>query len=208
MGRKKGMTRVFDEDGNAIACTVIQLEPNIAVQIKTKETDGYDAVQLAANKVAPSKKRRVSKPLVGHFAKAKVEPHKHLKESSLVNGEEVAVGQEFTVAYFTEATLVDVTGVSKGKGFQGVIKRFHFAGGPAAHGSGFHRHMGSTGMRSTPGEVFKGKKMPGHMGSERKTVENLKVIRIDEEANRILVKGAIPGARDGLVYVRKSVKKG
>ena len=206
MGRKKGMTRIFDENGNVVVCTVIQLEPNVVTQVKSKETDGYEAIQLAAHLISPSKKRNVSKPLIGHFARAKVEPRKNILESRVASSEH-EVGQEITVDYFNGVTFVDVTGVSKGKGFQGVQKRFNFRGGPAAHGSGFHRHMGSTGMRSTPGRVFKEKKMPGHMGNEKVTVENLKVVQVNAETNTLLVKGAVPGANSGLLYVRKSVKK-
>ncbi len=207
MGRKKGMTRIFDEDGSVVVCTVIQLEPNTVTQVKTKETDGYQALQLAAHKVPSSKKRNVSKPLVGHFAKANVEPCRDILESRMADVDGYEVGKEITVDHFADVTFVDVTGTSKGKGFQGPIKRHNFRGGPAAHGSGFHRHMGSTGMRSTPGEVFKGKKMPGHMGSERVTVENLRVVRVNAETNTLLVKGAVPGAKKGLLYVRKSIKK-
>jgi len=207
MGRKKGMTRIFDENGNVVVCTVIQLEPNVVTQVKTKETDGYVALQIAAHQVSSSKKRNVSKPLLGHFAKAKVEPCRDICESRIADVSEYEAGKELTVEYFSEVVFVDVTGMSKGKGFQGPIKRHNFKGGPAAHGSGFHRHMGSTGMRSTPGEVFKGKKMPGHMGHERVTVENLKVVKVNPETNTLLVKGAVPGAKKGLLYVRKSIKK-
>lgn len=207
MGRKKGMTRIFDENGNVIVCTVIQIEPNVVTQVKTKEIDGYDAIQLAAHQISASKKRNVSKPMLGHFAKAKVEPRRDICESRITETGEYEAGKELAVDYFSEVVFVDVTGVSKGKGFQGPIKRHNFKGGPAAHGSGFHRHMGSTGMRSTPGEVFKGKKMPGHMGHERVTVENLKVVKVNPETNTLLVKGAVPGANKGLLYVRKSMKK-
>lgn len=207
MGRKKGMTRIFDENGNVVVCTVIQLEPNVVLQVKTKENDGYEAIQLAAHQISSSKKRNVSKPLLGHFAKAKVEPRKNISESRSDEIGEYEMGKEISVDYFAEVAFVDVTGMSKGKGFQGPIKRHGFKGGPAAHGSGFHRHMGSTGMRSTPGEVFKGKKMPGHMGHERITVENLKVIKVNPETNTMLVKGAVPGAKKGLLYVRKSIKR-
>jgi len=207
MGKKKGMTRVYDEKGNLIVCTVIVAEPNVIVQIKDKEKDGYQAVQLGAVKVPENKKKNLSKPLVGHFAKAKVEPRRHLLESRIENTQEYQPGQEIGVDYFNGTDFVDVSGTSKGKGFQGVIKRHNFAGGPGSHGSGFHRSAGSTGMRSTPGRSLPGIKKEGHMGSEKVTTENLRVIRIDAEKQVILVKGAVPGAKDSLLYIRKSVKK-
>ena len=207
MGKKKGMTRVYDEKGNLIVCTVIVAEPNVIVQIKDKEKDGYQAVQLGAVKVPENKKKNLSKPLVGHFAKAKVEPRRHLLESRIENTQEYQPGQEIGVDYFNGTDFVDVSGTSKGKGFQGVIKRHNFAGGPGSHGSGFHRSAGSTGMRSTPGRSLPGIKKEGHMGSEKVTTENLRVIRIDAEKQVILVKGAVPGAKDSLLYISKSVKK-
>jgi len=206
MGKKRGMARLFDEKGNAIVCTVIEAHPNVITQVKTKETDGYQAVQLGAQPVSASKIRRVRKPNKGHFAKAKVEPHRHLSESRIGEGEEYAVGQTIGLDYFAETAFVDVTGVSKGKGYQGVMKRHNFAGGPGAHGSGFHRHAGSTGMRSTPGRCLPGTKMAGRMGGERVTTEMLRVLKIDLEKGVILVKGAVPGSRGGLVYVRKAMK--
>ncbi len=207
MGKKKGMTRVFDETGNLIVCTVIAAEPNIIIQVKNKEKDGYQAVQLGAIKVPESKKKKVSKPLIGHFARAKVEPRRHLLESRIENPEEFQLGQEIGIDYFADAEFVDVCGTSKGKGFQGVIKRHNFSGGPGSHGSGFHRTAGSTGMRSTPGRSLPGVKKAGQMGSQKVTVENLKVISVDAEKQVILVKGAVPGAKDSLLYIRKSVKK-
>ncbi|NGX58900.1 MAG: 50S ribosomal protein L3 [Chlamydiae bacterium] len=207
MGIKKGMTRIFDEKGESIVCTVIEAEPNVVVQVKEQAKDGYVAVQMGAEKVPSSKVKNVSKPLKGHFAKANVEPRRHLKESHLSEGEEYATGQEVGVEYFAQDTYVDVTGTSKGKGFQGVMKRHGFSGGPAAHGSGFHRTAGSTGMCSNPGRTLPGLKMAGHMGNERKIVEGLKVIRVDQEKKIILVKGAIPGCKGGLVTIRKSTKR-
>jgi len=197
---------VFNEKGERIVCTVIAAEPNIVVQLKTAEKDGHAAVQMGAIKVSSSKLRRVTKPRKGHFAKANVEPRRHLADSSISEGEEYTLGQEIGVEYFSEIAFVDVTGVSKGKGFQGVIKRHGFSGGPAAHGSGFHRTAGSTGMCSNPGRTLPGLKMAGHMGAEQVTIENLPVVKVDRERNLMLVKGAIPGARGGLVYVRKSKK--
>lgn len=204
-GRKVRMSRVFDEKGNLIPCTVIALEKNIVVQVKTEAKDGYQAYQLGAEMVTPAKKRNVHKPLVGHFAKAKVEPRKFLSESKVK--ETYEVGQEFGVEYFAETVFVDVTAHSKGKGYQGVMKRHNFAGGPASHGSGFHRHGGSTGMRTTPGRCLPGVKMAGHMGHEQVTQENLKIVKIDAEKGLILVKGAIPGHSNAIVTIRKSVKK-
>jgi len=207
MGKKKGMTRLFDEKGNSIVCTVIEAEPNVVVQLKNKEKDGYTAVQMGAVQVSAPKVKNVKNPLKGHFAKAKVEPRRHLAESRVAETKEYTLGQEVGVEYFDEVTFVDVTGTSKGKGFQGVMKRHGFKGGPAAHGSGFHRTAGSTGMCSNPGRTLPGLKMAGHMGNEQITVEGLKVIKIDQGRKVILVKGAIPGARGGLVYIRKSVKR-
>lgn len=207
MGKKKGMTRVFDETGNLIVCTVIAAEPNIIIQVKSMERDGYQAVQLGAIKVPENKKKNITKPLVGHFARAKVEPRRHLLESRIENADEYQLGQEIGVDYFSDTEFVDVCGTSKGKGFQGVIKRHNFAGGPGSHGSGFHRAAGSTGMRSTPGRSLPGVKKAGQMGSQKVTTENLRVVSIDSEKQIILVKGAVPGAKNSLLYVRKSVKK-
>lgn len=207
MGKKRGMVRLFDEKGNHVVCTVISAEPNIITQIKDKESDGYTAVQLSAFKVKPSKVRNVKKPRAGHFAKASVEPRQKSVETRVGSAEGYQVGQEVSVAQFADVAFVDVTGVSKGKGFQGVIKRYHFAGGPASHGSGFHRHGGSTGMRSTPGRCLPGQKKAGRMGNEVVTTQNLRVVKIDEEKQVILVEGSIPGARDGVVYISKAVKK-
>ena len=207
LGKKKGMTRVFDENGNLVVCTVIEAEPNVVVQLKNQETDGYQAIQLGGIKVPDSKKKNVTKPLIGHFAKAKVEPRRHLLESRVENLDEYEAGKEIGLDYFSETEFVDVIGTSKGKGFQGVMKRHGFAGGPAAHGSGFHRTAGSTGMRSTPGRCLPGRKMAGQMGSKRSISMNLKIVKIDAEKHVLLVKGAVPGSRNSLVYIRKSIKK-
>jgi large subunit ribosomal protein L3 len=207
MGKKRGMTRVFDENGNHVVCTVISAEPNIITQIKRQESDGYEAVQISAFKVKPSKVRNVSKPLKGHFAKAGVEARAESAETRVDSAEAFKVGDEVSVSQFTDVQYVDVTGVSKGKGYQGVIKRHHFAGGPASHGSGFHRHGGSTGMRTSPGRCLPGQKKAGRMGNEKVTLQNLRVVRIDEGKQVILVEGAIPGARGGTVFIRKSAKK-
>src|SRR5581483_3319466 len=207
MGKKRGMTRLFDESGNHVVCTVISAEPNVISQIKNKDKDGYEAVQLSAFKVKPSKAKNVSKPLRGHFAKAGIEARGSIVESRVSSVEEFQVGQEIGVSYFADVAYVDVQGISKGKGHQGVIKRHHFAGGPASHGSGFHRHGGSTGMRSSPGRCLPGQKKSGRMGGENVTTQSLRVVMIDEQKQVIVVEGAVPGARNGLVYITKAIKK-
>jgi large subunit ribosomal protein L3 len=207
MGKKQGMTQLFDEKGNRIVCTVISAEPNIIAQVKRKDKEGYEAIQLAAFKVKPSKVRNVTKPLRGHFAKAGVESRDHCMESRFDSVEEYQAGQEVGIGYFADTVYVDIQGVSKGKGYQGVMKRYHFAGGPASHGSGFHRHGGSTGMRSTPGRCLPGQKKAGRMGGEKVTLQNLRIVRIDEEKQWIIVEGAVPGARGGLVCITKAIKK-
>jgi large subunit ribosomal protein L3 len=204
MGKKIGMTRLFDKDGNLIVCSVIFAEPNVVAQIKRQETDGYNAVQLAA--IKQPKAKNVSKARKGHFAKAGIEARRHLAETRVEKVEQFTLGQEIDVTHFPEKTFVDVRGESKGKGHQGVIKRHNFAGGPAAHGSGFHRHGGSCGMRTSPGRCLPGQKKSGHMGDETVTVQNLEVIKVDAEKKVLIVKGAIPGSRGGLVYVWKAKK--
>lgn len=207
-GKKKGMTMRFDDQGNQIVCTVILAEPNVVAQIKSSQgKDSYNAIQLAAYKVKSSKLKNVSKPLQGHFSKAKIEPRFGLKESRVENVEDFHIAQELNIGYFSEIKYVDVSGTSKGKGHQGVMKRHNFAGGPASHGSGFHRHGGSTGMRSTPGRCLPGQKKSGRMGNEMVTTQNLRVVKVDLEKNVILVEGAVPGPRNGLVYISKAKKK-
>lgn len=203
MGKKEGMTQVFDTEGNVVPCTAISIEENCVVQIKNVATDGYDAVQLGSVK---TKKIR-SKPMLGHFKKANIEPRRHLKESRLSSGENFTVGQEIGADYFEVGEEIDVTGISIGKGYQGVIKLHGFAGGPGAHGSGFHRHAGSTGMRSSPGRCLPGGKRASRMGGDKVTVQSLKVIAIDKERKLVLVKGAIPGFVGGLVYLSKAHKQ-
>ncbi len=211
MGRKRGMTQVFDDKGNVIAATVIEVEPNVISQIKTKETDGYNAIQLSFEKVIVKDPRtlarRSTKPMRGHFAKASVEPRKHLIESRVDAVNDFTLGQEISIELFAEQAFVDVTGTSKGKGYQGVMKLHNFAGGPASHGSSFHRHAGSTGMRTTPGRCFPGGKRASHMGHEQKTVQNIEVVRVDGAENVIIVKGQVPGPVNGLVYISSAVKK-
>lgn len=206
-GRKKGMTKIFDKEGNVVVCTVLLVEPNIVAQVKTKEVDGYKALQLAALPLSASRKKNLGKPVLGHFASKKVEPMYLLHESRIENTEDYKSGDAVDVDYFEQVKFVDVTATSKGKGFQGVIKRYGFAGGPGAHGSGFHRHSGSTGMRTTPGRTFPGKKMAGHMGNVRVTTQSLAVVQVDKENHVILVKGSVPGPKNGIVVIQKSVKK-
>lgn len=211
MGKKRGMIQYFDETGNAIVGTVIEAEPNVIAQIKTKESDGYNAIQLGFEKIQVSDKRtmekRVSKPLRGHFQKNSIEPRRYLSEARVDNVTEYSLGQEITVSAFVENEYVDVMAQSKGKGFQGVMKLHGMSGGPASHGSGFHRHAGSTGMRSTPGRCLPGGPRASHMGDDRITVQNLKVVMVNPEENVIIVQGSVPGPRNGLVYISQAVKK-
>lgn len=198
-GRKIGMTQIWDENDNLVPVTVIQAEPNKVCQVKTAATDGYEAVQLGFGTI---KEKKVNKPYGGHFAKLGTEPTRYLREVRVENASEYHVGDLQTVASFADVKAVDVQGTSKGKGFAGVIKRYGFAGGPGGHGAHFHRAPGSIGQCATPSRVFKGVRLPGHMGCDTVTVRNLKIMRIDEEQNLILVKGAIPGSKNGIVRVR------
>lgn len=198
-GKKIGMTQVFDEDDRVLPITVIQAEPNKICQVKTGDTDGYEAVQLGFGTIKESK---VNKPMAGHFKKQGVDPTRYLREVRVDTASEYQVGDEVTVANFAEAKKVDVTGTSKGKGFAGVMKRYNFGGGPGGHGSHFHRAPGSVGQCATPSRVFKGLKLPGHMGCETVTTKNLSVVKIDEDQNLILVKGAVPGGKNALVRIR------
>jgi large subunit ribosomal protein L3 len=211
MGKKRGMTQLFDEKGNVIACTVIEIEPNVVVQVKTVQKDGYNAIQLGHDTVTTKDERtvakRVTKPLRGHYAKAGVTPRRRLTETRVASNESYTMGQEFGVDTFAAESFVDVMAMSKGKGYQGVMKLHNFAGGPAAHGSSFHRHAGGTGMRSTPGRCLPGGKRASHMGYDRKTVQNLKVVKVLPEAGVIIVKGAVPGPRNGVVCVSSAIKK-
>jgi large subunit ribosomal protein L3 len=198
--------QAFDDKGNIVVCTVIHAEPNVITMVKDESKDGYQAVQLSAEKLSPSKARNAGKPRSGFFAKINVQPRRYSKESRTSTSSDYSVGTEIGVEHFADCRYVDVSGVSKGKGHQGVIKRHNFSGGPAAHGSGFHRHGGSCGMRSTPGRCLPGQKKSGHMGSEKLTVQNLKIVKIDQEKQVILVEGAVPGARGSLVYISKAKK--
>ena len=202
LGKKRGMTQFFDKNGHQVPCTVIEVESNFIVQIKKESTDGYNAIQIAAE----NKKKNISKPIKGHFDKAKVETCKYLFEERVESVENFTVGQELKME-FGIGEYVDVMGTSKGKGFQGVMKKYGFSGGPAAHGSGFHRHAGSTGMRSTPGRCFKGGPRASRMGGERKTIESLEVLEVDSENNMIVIKGSIPGNKGSVVFITKAKKK-
>ena len=198
-GKKLGMTQVFNEEDRVLPVTVIQAEPNRICQIKTAKTDGYEAVQLGFGAI---KERKVNKPMAGHFKKQGVEPVRYLREVRVEAAGEYAIGDEVTVANFAEAKKVDVTGTSKGKGFAGVIKRHNYSGGPGGHGSHFHRAPGSIGQCATPSRVFKGLRLPGHMGCDTVTTKNLEVVRVDEDQNLILIKGAVPGGKNALVRIR------
>ncbi len=198
-GKKVGMTQLFDEDGKVIPVTVIEAEPNKVCQVKTTATDGYEAVQLGFGAIKPNK---VNKPMAGHFAKQGAEPVRYLREVRVEDAAEHTVGEEVTVANFNEVKLVDVTGTSKGKGFAGVMRRYNFGGGPGGHGAHFHRAPGSVGQCASPSRVFKGVRLPGHMGCDTVTTKNLEVIRVDEDANLILLKGSVPGGKNGVVRVR------
>ncbi|CAM2801632.1 50S ribosomal protein L3 [Vibrio sp. UCD-FRSSP16_10] len=204
VGRKVGMTRVFTEEGVSIPVTVVEVESNRVSQVRTLEVDGYSAIQITAGS---KKANRVSKPEAGHFAKAGVEAGRGLWEFRLENGEEFEVGAELNVELFNEVKKVDVTGTSKGKGFQGAIKRWNFSTQDMTHGNSLsHRAPGSIGQCQTPGRVFKGKKMAGHMGAERVTTQNLEIVRVDAERNLLLIKGAVPGSIGGNVIVKPAVK--
>lgn len=204
-GIKAGMTRIFDQNGNHVPVTVVKLIPNVISQVKTVEKDGYTAYQVAYNEKRES---LATSPVKGHLKKANIE--KHLSELSEVKVSEVssdAVGKECSLDLFPVSTYVDVTGESKGKGFAGVMKRWNFQGGPAAHGSHFHRRPGSIGCRATPARVFANKKLPGHLGVETSTVQNVQVVEVNLEAGYMLLKGSIPGSKNGFVRVAKAVKK-
>ena len=203
IGKKLGMTQIFDEQGKVIPVTVIEAGPCVVAQVKTVETDGYNAIQLGFGDVKESK---INKPEKGHFAKSKLTPKKHLREFRLDSVENINVGDELKADTFTAGDQLDIQGTSKGKGFQGVIKRHGQSRGPMGHGSMYHRRPGSMGPTSTPGRVFKGKKLPGHMGSQTITIQNLEVVRVDLDKNVILVKGSVPGAKGSILKVKSSVK--
>ena len=203
IGRKVGMTQIFDENGNVIPVTVIEAGPCPVVQVKTVETDGYNAVQLGFGAI---KDKKVNKPEKGHFTKVKVAPVKHLREFRLEDVSNVKPGDEIKADIFQAGESVDIQGTTKGKGFQGVIKRHGQHRGPMGHGSMYHRRPGSMGSTSTPGRVFKGKKLPGHMGVQKVTIQNLDVVRVDMDKNVILVKGSVPGVKGAILKIKSSVK--
>lgn len=204
IGRKEGMTRVFTEDGKSIPVTVIQVEPNRVTQVKTLATDGYTAIQVTTGTRRAS---RVNKAQQGQFSKAGVSAGRGFWEFRTSDNEEFSLGQELTVEVLSDAKKVDVTGTSKGKGFAGAVKRWNFRTQDATHGNSLsHRVHGSTGQNQTPGRVFKGKKMAGHLGNERVTVQSLELVRVDVERGLLLVKGAVPGATGGDLIVKRAVK--
>ena len=203
IGKKVGMTQIFDENGAVIPVTVVEAGPCTVAQVKTVETDGYDAVQLGFGEV---KDKHINKPEKGHFAKANVTAKKHLREFRLDSIEGIKVGDELKADVFAAGEKIDVQGTSKGKGFQGVIKRHGQHRGPMGHGSMYHRRPGSMGATSTPGRVFKGKKLPGHMGVQTVTIQNLDVVRVDMDKNVILVKGSVPGAKGSILKIKSAIK--
>ena len=204
LAKKLGMTELFNEQGRAVAVTVLEAGPCVVTQVKDSKIHGYQAVQVAFE---PVKEKKLSKAELGHLKKAGAPAFRHLREFRLTpNGEPYTVGQQLTVEVFKEGELVDVTGTSIGKGFQGGVKRWHWKGGPKTHGSMSHRSPGSIGSTTSPGRVFKGHHLPGHMGNERVTVQNLRVMKIDAEANLLVVQGPVPGPENRLLMIRKSVK--
>lgn len=204
LGEKLGMTQVWDDNNRVVPVTVVKAGPNVVTQVRTADRDGYEAVQIAFGEIDP---RKVNRPLKGHFAKADVTPRRHLVELRTSDAAEYALGQEITAETFEAGIKVDVTGKSKGKGFAGGMKRHGFHGGKASHGAHrIHRKPGAVGGCATPGRVFKGKKMPGRMGNERVTTQNLTVHAIDADKGLLLIKGAVPGPNGGLVLVRSAAK--
>ena len=220
LATKVGMTQIFQEDGTLIPVTVLQAGPCVVTQIKTEENDGYKAVQVGfvdkkeriVNKDKGGRKEivhrhGVNKAEMGHFKKADVSAKRYVREFRFENAEEYELGKEIKADIFEVGERVDASGISKGKGYQGTIKRHGFHTGPMAHGSGYHRHQGSMGSNTDPSRVFKGKGMPGHMGSEQVTVQNLDIVKVDAEKNLIAIKGAVPGPNGGLIVVKSAVKK-
>ncbi len=203
IGRKVGMTQIFDETGKVIPVTAIEAGPCVVAQVKTKETDGYTAIQLGFGDV---KEKKINKPEKGHYTKVNLTPKKYLREFRVDSVDEVKVGDELKADVFAVGDKIDIQGTSKGKGFQGVIKRHGQSRGPMGHGSMYHRRPGSMGPTSTPGRVFKGKKLPGHMGVQTVTILNLEVVKVDLDKNVILVKGSVPGAKGAILKLKSSVK--
>ena len=205
LGKKVGMTQLFDGEGNAIPVTVLQVGPCVVTQLKTLDTDGYSAVQLGFD---PRKEKNTTQGLLGHFKKASATPLRFVREIRTEKAEGLRVGQELLVDHFEEGEFVDVEGISIGKGFQGVVKRHHFAGGNKTHGSMFGRVAGSIGASSFPSRVVKGMRMPGQLGNQRVTVQNLKVIRVDSENHLLAIRGAVPGTETGCLVIRTALKRG
>ena len=203
LATKVGMTQIFNEDGVLIPVTVLQAGPCVVTQVKTEENDGYSAVQVG---YADKRENLVNKPMKGHFEKAGVSCKRFVKEFKLDNAAEYELGQEIKVDVFEAGDHIDATAISKGKGYQGAIKRHGQSRGPMAHGSKYHRHAGSNGAASDPSKVFKGKKMPGQMGNKKITIQNLEVVRVDAENNLLLVKGSVPGPKKSLVTIKETVK--
>ena len=203
IGKKIGMTQIFDESGKVIPVTVIEAGPCVVAQVKTQDTDGYTAIQLGYGDI---KEKKLNKPMKGHFTKVNVTPKKHLREFRVDSIDEIKVGDELKADVFAAGEKIDIQGISKGKGFQGVIKRHGQSRGPMGHGSMYHRRPGSMGPTSTPGRVFKGKKLPGHMGVQTITIQNLEVVRVDLDKNVLLVKGSVPGAKGAILKIKSSVK--
>ncbi|WP_353094231.1 50S ribosomal protein L3 [Tissierella praeacuta] len=204
IGRKIGMTQIFKEDGSVVPVTVVEAGPLVVVQKKTVEIDGYNAIQVGFQDI---KEQRINKPIKGHFNKGNVAYKKYLKEFKVENPDEYEIGQEIKADVFAEGDLIDVIGISKGKGTQGVIKRHGFGRGRETHGSKFHRMPGGMSAGTYPGRVFKGHRMMGRMGNERVTVQNLEVVRVDADNNLILIKGSVPGPKKGIVTIKETVKK-
>ncbi|MAS97933.1 MAG: 50S ribosomal protein L3 [Pontiellaceae bacterium] len=204
IGKKLGMTSIYDDNGAAVPVTVLEVGPCVVVQRKDEARDGYNAVQLG---YAEQKEDRLNKPKLGHYKKAGVEAHRVLREFRVTADTDVTIGDVVDLHAFEEVNFVDVVATGKGRGFQGVVKRYDFGGGRASHGGGWLRRTGSIGMCEFPGRVFKGKKMPGHMGSKHVTTQNLKVMQVRAEENLILIKGSIPGANGGIVTIKEALKK-
>ncbi|MCX2162740.1 MULTISPECIES: 50S ribosomal protein L3 [Corynebacterium] len=206
LGKKLGMTQIFDDENRVVPVTVVEAGPCVVTQVRTKETDGYDAVQIAFGEIDP---RKVNKPAAGHFKKAGVTPRRHVTEIRVEDSSAYEVGQDVTVEIFNDVKFVDVTGITKGHGYAGAMKRHGFAGQGASHGNqAAHRRVGGIGACATPGRIFKGKRMAGRMGNARVTLQNLKVAKVDAESNLLLVKGAVPGNNGGIVVVKTAVKGG
>lgn len=204
LGRKIGMTQIFTEEDQLVPVTVIDTNNCVVTQVKTPKKDGYSALQIGLGSI---KEKRVTKPMKGHFDKGKTKPKRHLAEVKVDEGHNYQVGQEIKADIFSGGDKADITGISKGKGYAGVVKRWGFGGGPGGHGSHFHRSPGAIGACATPSRVFKGRKLPGQMGNSRVTVQGLEIAMVDTEQNLLLVKGSVPGGKNSIVIIKESVKK-